>query len=95
MATPGKFPKRLAIGTSQFDQLRALLAAVYGSNRFYTAKYDAAEVSYKPRHLGEFTGYYPFTTKEELVADRYPRHCISSRKTGRHMARCGHPSCRV
>ena len=70
MASPGTFPKRLAIGTSQFDQLRALLAAVYGSNPFYTAKFDAAEVSFKPRHLGEFTDHYPFTTKEEIVADQ-------------------------
>ena len=70
MASSGTFPKRLAIGTSQFDQLRALLAAVYGSNPFYTAKFDAAEVSFKPRHLGEFTDHYPFTTKEEIVADQ-------------------------
>ena len=50
--------------------MRGLLAAVYGSNPFYTAKYDAAEVSYKPRHLGEFTDHFPFTTKAEIVADQ-------------------------
>ena len=70
MASPGTFPKRLAIGTSQFDQLRALLATVYGSNPFYTTKMDAAGVSYKPRHLGEFTGVFPFTTKDEIAADQ-------------------------
>jgi phenylacetate-CoA ligase len=64
------FPKRLAIGSSQFDQLRALLMAVYGSNPFYTAKMDAAGAGYRPRHLGEFTDHFPFTTKEEIVADQ-------------------------
>jgi phenylacetate-CoA ligase len=70
MASPGTFPKRLAIGTSQFDQLRVLLAAVFGRNPFYGAKFDAAGVSYKPRHLGEFTDAFPFTTKAEIVADQ-------------------------
>ena len=70
MATPGPFPKRLAIGTSQFDQLRALLATVFGSNPFYTAKFDAAGVNHRPRHLGEFTDAFPFTTKDEIVADQ-------------------------
>jgi phenylacetate-CoA ligase len=70
MASPGTFPKRLAIGTSQFDQLRVLLAAVFGRNPFYSAKFDAAGVSYKPRHLGEFTDAFPFTTKAEVTADQ-------------------------
>ncbi len=70
MASPGTFPKRLAIGTSQFDQLRVLLAAVFGRNPFYSAKFDAAGVGYKPRHLGEFTDAFPFTTKAEITADQ-------------------------
>ncbi|HEY0548737.1 MAG TPA: AMP-binding protein [Verrucomicrobiae bacterium] len=70
MASPGTFPKRLAIGTSQFDQLRVLLAAVFGRNPFYSAKFDAAGVSYRPRHLGEFTDAFPFTTKVEITADQ-------------------------
>ena len=70
MPPSATFPKRLAIGNSQFDQLRALLAAVYGRNPFYTAKFDAAGVSYKPRHLGEFTETFPFTTKAEITADQ-------------------------
>lgn len=98
MATVGSFPKRLAIGNSQFEQLRALLAAIYGSNPFYTARMDAAGVSYKPRHLGEFTDAFPFTTKAEIVADqlahppygtnltfpidRYTRLCQTSGTTG-------------
>jgi phenylacetate-CoA ligase len=98
MASPGTFPKRLAIGTSQFDQLRALLAAIFGHNPFYSAKFDAAGVGYKPRHLGEFTDAFPFTTKAEIVADqqshppyganltfpldRYTRLCQTSGTTG-------------
>ena len=70
MVASGVFPKRLAIGTSQFDQLRALLQTVYGSNPFYTAKMDAANVGYRLRDLGEFTGDFPFTTKAEIVADQ-------------------------
>ena len=70
MLASGVFPKRLAIGTSQFDQLRALLQTVYGSNPFYTAKMDTANVGYRPRHLGEFTDHFPFTTKAEIVADQ-------------------------
>jgi phenylacetate-CoA ligase len=70
MLASSQFPKRLAIGSSQFDQLRALLQAVYGSNPFYTAKMDAANVGYRPRHLGEFTEHFPFTTKAEIVADQ-------------------------
>jgi phenylacetate-CoA ligase len=64
------FPKRLAIGTSQFDQLRVLLGTVLGSNPFYTAKFDAAHAGYKIRHLGEFTDSVPFTTKAEIIADQ-------------------------
>jgi phenylacetate-CoA ligase len=70
MAITSAYPKRLAIGTSQFDQLRVLLNVVYGSNPFYTAKMDASNASARPRHLGEFTGVFPFTTKEELAADQ-------------------------
>ena len=70
MVASGVFPKRLAIGTSQFDQLRALLQTVYGSNPFYTAKMDRANVGYRPRHLGNFTEDFPFTTKAEIVADQ-------------------------
>ena len=70
MPVPSTFPKRLAIGTSQFDQLRALLAAIFGRNPFYSAKFDAAGISYKPRHLGEFTDAFPFTTKAEITTDQ-------------------------
>ena len=70
MAFTGTFPKRLAIGTRQFEQLRALLSTVLGRNPFYAAKLDAVHASPKIRHLGEFTEGFPFTTKAEIVADQ-------------------------
>ena len=70
MASSSTFPKRLAITNSQFEQLRALLAAISGRNPFYSAKFDAAGVGIRPRHLGEFTEAHPFTTKAEIVADQ-------------------------
>lgn len=70
MPPAGNFPRRLAIGTSQFDQLRNLLAAVTGSNPFYTKKFDEAHANYKVRDLGQFIDAVPFTTKAEIIADQ-------------------------
>jgi phenylacetate-CoA ligase len=70
MPPVGNFPKRLAIGTSQFGHLRNLLAAVMGSNPFYTDKFNAAGANYKMRDLGQFTEDVPFTTKAEIMADQ-------------------------
>ncbi len=64
------FPKRLGIGSSQFDQLRILLSTVGGRNAFYTAKFEAANAPYRVRDLGEFNERIPFTTKAEIVADQ-------------------------
>ena len=70
MPPAGPFLKRLAIGASQVEQLRALLTAVLGRNPFYTAKFEAARAPYLVRHLGEFSEHVPFTTKAEIVADQ-------------------------
>lgn len=70
MPPSGPFPKRLAIGASQFEQLRALLSALLGRNPFYTAKFEAAHAPYRVRDLGEFSNHIPFTTKAEIVADQ-------------------------
>lgn len=70
MPPGGNFPKRLAIGSSQFGHLRNLLAAVLGSNPFYTNKFNAAGANYKVRDLGQFSEYVPFTTKAEIIADQ-------------------------
>jgi phenylacetate-CoA ligase len=70
MPPSATFPKRLGIGSSQFDQLRTLLSTINGRNPFYTAKFEAAGAPYRVRHLGEFTDAVPFTTKAEIVADQ-------------------------
>jgi phenylacetate-CoA ligase len=70
MPPSSPFPKRLAIGNSQFDQLKSLLVTVFGSNPFYTAKWEATGVSYRVRDLGDFTEHFPFTTKAEIAADQ-------------------------
>ncbi len=70
MPPASAFPKRLAIGTSQFEQLRTLLGTVLSSNPFYIAKFDAAHANYRMRHLGELTDSVPFTTKAEIIADQ-------------------------
>jgi phenylacetate-CoA ligase len=64
------FPKRLHIVTSQVDQLRKLLPTVIGNNPFYSAKFEAAGISYKIRDLGEFIELVPFTTKAEISTDQ-------------------------
>jgi phenylacetate-CoA ligase len=67
---PENFPKRQVIAQRQSDQLRLLVRAILPANPFYAAKYDAAESPVKVTHLGDFYERFPFTTKEELVADQ-------------------------
>ena len=70
MPPTASFPKRLAIGSIQFDQLRVLLSTIVGKNSFYTAKFQAAHAGYSVRHLGDLSDSFPFTTKAEIIADR-------------------------
>ena len=66
----GLFPKRLAIITSQLDQLRALFAAITPGNKFYASKFQAQRVRSKFSTLRQYTDDVPFTLKQELVADQ-------------------------
>ena len=70
MPPGGTFIKRLGIVTSQVEQLRKLVATVFGQNPFYTAKLNKAGVSAKVRDLGDFTDSFPFTTKAEISEDQ-------------------------
>jgi phenylacetate-CoA ligase len=70
MAAATSFPTRQAILGRQFDQLRALLPLLAGSNPFYSRKFEEADISYRIRHLGEFTDTIPFTTRQEFTEDR-------------------------
>ncbi len=63
---PATSPNRLAIESSQFEQIRKLLGIIIPSNRFYTRKLGGAEIM----SLEDFRTRVPFTTKDELVADQ-------------------------
>lgn len=64
------FPRRSTIAQRQLDQLRPLITAIYGSNPFYAPKLDEARSPWRIMSLGDFFGGFPFTTKDELVADQ-------------------------
>ena len=64
------FPRRTVIGQRQFEQLRELLRGLTPVNPFYTAKYAAAYAPSKIARLHDFYDGFPFTTKDELVADQ-------------------------
>lgn len=52
------------------EQLRALLGQLLPGNQFYAAKFDAAGVHKKVSSLADYFDRFPFTTKQELVADQ-------------------------
>ena len=58
---------REEIRSLQWNKLRAMLDQIYGRNRFYTAKLQAAGVA--PRDVRSFDDLQrlPLTTKRELV----------------------------
>ena len=63
-------PHRPAIQASQLEQLRELVIELFPANRFYTHKLQAAGVTFDVGSLGDFSRRFPFTTKQELVADQ-------------------------
>lgn len=83
----------------QARRLERLLAGVYGRNRFYTQKLDAAGLDARALRFPSDLENLPFTTKRELVADQdasppwgtaltdpiqdYTRYCQTSSTTGR------------
>ena len=80
-------------------RLSQLLAAIYGRNRFYTRKLDAAGVQVGALRFPDDLAKLPLTTKTELAEDqaanppwgtartepleRYTRYCQTSSTTGR------------
>ena len=67
---PEVFPRRQVIVQRQFEQLRDLLRGLVPANKFYSAKYESAGAPSKVARLHDFYERFPFTTKEELVADQ-------------------------
>jgi phenylacetate-CoA ligase len=54
----------------QLEHLRTLVAELIPGNRFYSSKYAAAAITFDVASLSDFSGRFPFTTKDELVADQ-------------------------
>ena len=63
-------PSRPAIQASQLNQLRGLVAEIFPGNKFYTRKLNDAGITFDIASLADFSRRFPFTTKQELVADQ-------------------------
>src|SRR5690349_21522772 len=63
-------PDRVAIESTQLDELRTLLVELIPGNRFYTQKLEGVGVGFDVASLADFSARFPFTTKTELVADQ-------------------------
>jgi phenylacetate-CoA ligase len=65
-----RFPTRAEIEAGQLEQLRSLLAELFPGNRFYSRKLNDAGITFDLASLADFSARFPFTTKQELVADQ-------------------------
>lgn len=63
-------PDRAAIESGQLEQLRALVSRLIPANKFYARKLQAAGLGADLASLQDFSTCFPFTTKDELVADQ-------------------------
>jgi phenylacetate-CoA ligase len=61
---------RPEIEATQLEQLRSLLAELFPANRFYAQKLQSAGLTFDVASLEDFSARFPFTTKQELVADQ-------------------------
>src|SRR6266850_6920527 len=66
----GEGPNRAAIASEQLEQLRSLVTELFPANKFYTAKLNAAGITFDIASLEDFSARFPFTTKSELVQDQ-------------------------
>jgi phenylacetate-CoA ligase len=64
------FPTRAVIAQEQLLALNRLLDVIHAGNRFYQEKFSAADAPHRAASLAEFSARFPFTTKQELVADQ-------------------------
>ena len=56
--------------SSQLEQLRSLVAELFPANAFYTHKLERLGLTFDVASLEDFSTRFPFTTKQELVADQ-------------------------
>lgn len=61
---------RAEIRASQLEQLRSLVVELFPGNAFYTRKLESAGITFDVASLEDFSARFPFTTKQELVADQ-------------------------
>lgn len=61
---------RAAIRELQLEQLRSLLTELFPGNSFYTRKLEDVGVTFDVASLEDFSARFPFTIKDELVADQ-------------------------
>ena len=64
------FPTRAELRASQLEQLRSLVTELFPANPFYTRKLEGVGVTFDVASLADFSARFPFTTKQELVADQ-------------------------
>jgi len=63
-------PDRAAIEVGQLEQLHSLLAELFPGNSFYSRKLQSRGLTFDVASLADFSARFPFTTKDELVADQ-------------------------
>ena len=61
---------RAELRASQLEQLRSLVSELFPANSFYTRKLENAGITFDVASLEDFSARFPFTTKQELVADQ-------------------------
>lgn len=63
-------PTRAEIEAAQLEQLRSLLTEIFPGNAFYTRKLESVGITFDVASLEDFSARFPFTKKDELVADQ-------------------------
>lgn len=63
-------PNRAEIAAAQLEQLRSLVTELFPGNQFYSAKFNAAGITFDIASLKDFSTRFPFTAKNELVQDQ-------------------------
>src|SRR6266704_1095437 len=63
-------PNREAVAAEQLEQLRSLVTELFPANKFYASKLNAVGITFDIASLEDFSARFPFTTKQELVADQ-------------------------
>lgn len=63
-------PTRDELRASQLEQLRSLVSELFPANAFYTRKLENAGITFDVASLEDFSARFPFTTKQELIADQ-------------------------